>query len=271
MKKFWMMGGAVIAVAVTAMVWNSGPVRSSENLLGKAQSEFAAKARDALIQRQMGQTPPAPVVVAAPKSETTPAPYVVASLGPVAAPTVATRETRFEARSRAPEPQVAVEPQVTVEPQTVTVAPVAPIAAQEIVSSAAPSAPAAEETPAPKMQLAALPAEPKISEAPQQIAVAPVSEVAKVEAPAVTQTYDEPKREFKAERKPRHVKRERRTNDDGYRSERSERYDRADRYERSERSYRAERRAPRYVSGYNLDALRARSPELAAAISRYMN
>ena len=55
MNKFWMMGGAIIAVSVTAMVWNAGPVRSSENLLGKAQSEFAAKARDALIQRQMAQ------------------------------------------------------------------------------------------------------------------------------------------------------------------------------------------------------------------------
>ena len=68
MKKFWMMGGAVIAVSVTAMVWNTGPVRSSENLLGKAQSEFAMKARDALMQRQMGQAPTASVVVAAPKS-----------------------------------------------------------------------------------------------------------------------------------------------------------------------------------------------------------
>ena len=34
MNKFWMMGGAIIAVSVTSMVWNAGPVRSSENLLG---------------------------------------------------------------------------------------------------------------------------------------------------------------------------------------------------------------------------------------------
>ena len=117
------------------------------------------------------------------------------------------------------------------------------------------------------MQLAALPAEPKSSVLPKQIAVAPVSEVAKAETPAVTRNYDEPKRQFKAERKTRHVKRERKTNDD-YRSERSERYDRSERYERSER---VERREPRYISPYNLDSLRARSPELAAAISRYMN
>src|SRR5882757_6661638 len=108
MNKFWMMGGAVIAVSVTAVVWNSGPVRSSENLLGKAQSEFAAKARDALIQRQMAQATTAPLAIAVPKSEA-PAPYVVASLEPVAAPTMITRETRIEAP--APEPQAAVEPQ----------------------------------------------------------------------------------------------------------------------------------------------------------------
>jgi hypothetical protein len=257
MKKFWMMGGAVIAVAVAAMVWNSGPVRSSENLLGKAQAEFAAKARDALIQRQMSQASIAPAVISAPKTEVQ-APYVVASLGPVGAPTAVSRETRVEIPAPAPEPQAAVEP------QTVTAAAVeAPIAAQEIVSpAAAPVAPVAEEAPAPKMQLAALPAEPKSSVLPKQIAVAPVSEVAKAETPAVTRNYDEPKRQFKAERKTRHVKRERKMNDDGYRSERSDRYD---------RSERVERRAPRYISPYNLDSLRARSPELAAAISRYMN
>ena len=263
MKKFWMMGGAVIAVAVAAMVWNSGPVRSSENLLGKAQAEFAAKARDALIQRQMSQASNAPAVISAPKTEVQ-APYVVASLGPVGAPRAVSRETRVEIPAPAPEPQAAVEP------QTLPAAALeAPIAAQEVVSSAAALvAPVAEETPAPKMQLAALPAEPKSSVLPKQIAVAPVSEVAKLETPAVTRTYDEPKRQFKAERKTRHVKRERKTNDDGYRSERSDRYDRSDRYERSER---VERRAPRYISPYNLNSLRARSPELAAAISRYMN
>jgi hypothetical protein len=268
MKKFWMLGGAVIAVSVTAMVWNAAPVRSSENLLSKAQSEFAAKARDALIQRQMAQAPTNSMAVATPKSE--PQPSVVASLEPVAAPTIVARETRFEAP--APEPQVAVEP------QTATVASVdAPIVSQGVVpSAAAPSAPAAEETPAPKMQLAALPAEPKVSVLPKQIAVAPVSEVATAETPAVTRTYEEPKRQFKAERKMRHVERERRTNDDyrserhdrSERSERADRYDRSDRYERSER---VERRTPRYISSYNLDSLRARSPELAAAIARYMD
>jgi hypothetical protein len=96
MNKFWMMGGAIVAVSVTAMVWSAGPVRSSENLLGKAQSEFAMKARDALLQRYMAQSSTAPAVVASPKLET-PLPYVVASLEPVAAPTIVSRETHLEA------------------------------------------------------------------------------------------------------------------------------------------------------------------------------
>jgi hypothetical protein len=246
MKKFWMMGGAVIAVSVAAMVWNAGPVRSAENLLARAQSEFAAKARDALIQRQMAQATMAPLAIAVSKTDA-PSPYVVASLDPVAAPAVATREIRFEAP--APEPQAAVEP------QTVTVASVEPqIALPAAVSGPAPApTPAAEETPATKLQVAAL-EEPKSSVLPKQIDVAPVSEAAKAETRAVTRTSAEPRRQFKAERKTRHVQRERRTND-VYRAERPERF---------------ERRAPRYATPYNLEALRARSPELAAAIARYM-
>src|SRR4051794_36011313 len=104
MNKFWMMSSTVIAASVAAVIWGAGPVRSTENLLGKAQSEFAAKARDALIQRQIAQATVAPQVPAAPKTEA-PSPYVVASLEPVAAP-VMTREIRLEAP--APEAQAAV-------------------------------------------------------------------------------------------------------------------------------------------------------------------
>ena len=84
---------------------------------------------------------------------------------------------------------------------------------------------------------------------PKRIDVAPMSEVATAEPPAVTRTFAEPQRQFKAERKTRRVQRERRTNDVVYRSE---------------------RRAPRYSTPYNLETLRARAPEIAAAIARYM-
>jgi hypothetical protein len=252
MNKFWMMGSTVIAASVAAVIWGAGPVRSTENLLGKAQSEFAAKARDALIQRQMAQATMAPPVSAAPKTEA-PSPIVVASLEPVAAAVVVTREIRAEAP--------AVEPQAAVEPPTVAAAPAeAPIALQATVSAPAPApTPAAEETQATKLQLAAL-EEPTSKVLPKQIAVAPVAEAARAETPVVTPTQAEPRRKFKTERKTRQVQREIRTND-GYRAERTERRERAERYER---------RAPRYETPYNLETLRARAPEIAAAIARYM-
>jgi hypothetical protein len=54
MTKIWMISGAVVAVSVAVMAWSPRPARTSEDLLGKAQSEFAIKARDALIQRRTG-------------------------------------------------------------------------------------------------------------------------------------------------------------------------------------------------------------------------
>jgi hypothetical protein len=250
MNKFWMLSSTVIAASVAAVIWGAGPVRSTENLLGKAQSEFAAKARDALIQRQMAQATMPPQVSAAPKTEA-PSSYVVASLEPVAAPMM-TREIRVA--PPVPEAQAAVEP------PTVTVASVeAPIALPTVAAPAPAPTPAAEETQATKLQLAAL-EEPTSKVLPKQIPIAPVSEVAKAETPAATRTSTEPRRKFKAERKTRQVQRDRNTND-GYRAERSERVERTERYQR---------RAPRYATPYNLETLRARAPEIAAAIARYM-
>lgn len=235
MNKFWMMGGAVIAVSVAAVVWNSGPVRSSENLLGKAQSEFAMKARDALIQRQMAQASPAPAVVAAPKSASL-LPYVVASLEPVAAPTVVARETRFEA--------------VAPEPPTVTAAsPDASIVTRDsVLPPAPPAVPVADETQAKNLQVASLQEEPAVSVSPKWI-LAGASELARVDGAVTTPTYAAPRQQIRAERKTRHVRRERRANAGVYRPERS---------------------ASRTLTPYNLNSLRARSPELAAAIARYM-
>jgi hypothetical protein len=157
---------------------------------------------------------------------------------------VVARETRFEAS--APAPQVAAEPQ----PVTVSSAD-APIASQEAASSAVTaSAPAAEDTAGPKTQMAALPEEPRVSVAPKPMAAAaPVSELAKADAPVITQTHVAPRRQFKAERKTRDARKEPRANAVAYRSERT---------------------APRYITPHNLSALRARAPELAAAIARYM-
>jgi len=67
MNWFWIGGVAVIVVSAAVMTANPRPVRSSESLLGKAQSEFTAKARNALIQRRMAHAPATSAATAATK------------------------------------------------------------------------------------------------------------------------------------------------------------------------------------------------------------
>lgn len=243
MSKFWMMGAAIVAVSVAAMAWNTQPVRSSESLLGKAQSEFAMKARDALMQRYMAQASTAPAAAVAPKS-TALLPYAVASLEPVAAPMVVARKTSLEASA----PQ----------PQTVTIAPLdAPIAMQEVappppVALPAPSVDSAPET---KMQIAALPDEPPVSPSPKPIEVAaPVSELAHADTAVVTTTSAAPRQQAKATQ--------------------SKAAQSAHRTHKQPTTnavvHRSERTASRILTPQDLASLRARSPELAAAIARYM-
>lgn len=268
MKKFWMMGGAAVVVTVAAFVWAS-PVRSSENLLSKAQSEFAAKARDALMQRQMVQGPVMPAALPAPKSAPVQS-EVIASPEPVAPTPVAAPEMPVEIKAP--------------EAKTVTVASLeTPTLSRETVSAPSiPPAPAPEPLPAPaaevappaKIQLAAVPQEPQAEVSPKPAAAAaPVAEVTREEPPVNSRTSEEPRRQYKAERKPRNAQRERRTYDDDYRSDdrRDYRSDRRSDYRSDDRSdyrseYRSERRSQRH---YDLESLRSRAPEIAAAISRY--
>ena len=77
MSKFWMIGVTAIVVSVASVALQVRPVRSSDDLLGKAQAQFAIKARDALVQRRMTSAPPSPVDAAPAGAEL---PYVVASL-----------------------------------------------------------------------------------------------------------------------------------------------------------------------------------------------
>ena len=55
MSKIWMMSSVASIAAVAAMAWGAQPARSSQDWLAKAQSEFATKARDAVIQRRLSQ------------------------------------------------------------------------------------------------------------------------------------------------------------------------------------------------------------------------
>ena len=93
MNRFWMMGVAAVVVSVGVVALQVRPIRSSDNLLGTAQAQFAVKARDALIQRRMTLAQP----IAPAARDAVPAiseiPNLVASREPVAMPTVAGYET----------------------------------------------------------------------------------------------------------------------------------------------------------------------------------
>lgn len=91
MKTILMMSSAAAVAAVAAMVWGAQPARSSQDWLAKAQSEFATKARDAVIQRQIGKASggsPSAALVTESDSAELPVP-VTADLAPELAPTVA--------------------------------------------------------------------------------------------------------------------------------------------------------------------------------------
>jgi hypothetical protein len=240
MSKFYMMGAAVIAVSVAVVAWGCRPVRTSDDLLGKAQAEFEMKARDALIQRRMTQVAPAPAAPSAPASVPEPT-YAVASLEPVVPPTIAAPSA----------PVVAAAP----EAPTVTADSLdAPAASPKLsVPPELPSAPAAEDKKATESQMASQPVPPATENAvtPNPApAVAPTPEVATVTTPVVTPTVGATPREpVKVTRKTCRASHEPRANVV------------ARRYDRD---------AARYSMPYNLQALRARAPEIAAAIARYM-
>ncbi|MGJ4930855.1 hypothetical protein ACQR1I_25365 [Bradyrhizobium sp. HKCCYLS2038] len=54
MTKILMLSSVAAISAIVAMPWGAQPARSSQDWLAKAQSEFATKARDAVIQRKIG-------------------------------------------------------------------------------------------------------------------------------------------------------------------------------------------------------------------------
>jgi hypothetical protein len=243
MRKFWMMSGAIIAVTVAAVAWHPQPVRSSEGLLGKAQAEFATKARDALIARRVAQAPTAPAATSAPSSAPT-EPYVVASLEPIAPPTIATREATVVAVAPVPatptsdsldapveSPKLAASPEFAAAPKTdkETTEP-------QIATLPAPEA--AESAVTPKSA-------PAVAPAPEPATVAtPV-----VATPTVIPAGAMPRAPLKVVHKARPTPNESNTNTVVRRTERA---------------------APRYSTPYSIEALRAHSPELAAAIARYM-
>jgi hypothetical protein len=245
MRKFWMISGAVIAVSAAAVLWSPQPVRSSEGLLGKAQSEFAIKARDALIQRRMTGVTIVPSLTSAPPSVPTP-PYVIASLEPVAPPTVAALKESVV--SVAP-----VSPPTTAGSQDVPVAlPNLPVLPEFV------AAPKTEDKKAAEPQIVSLPEPPAAEKivTPKPVpAVAPTPELATVTTPVVVAPAVSPTHAaLQAPAKVAHK---------AHRAPNNE-------LNINTVARRSERAARGYSTPYGIEALRAHAPELAAAIARYM-
>jgi hypothetical protein len=196
---------------VFAVGWNYGPAHASDPLLGKAQSEFAIRARDALIQRRMAQISVtseisvtqapsvAPAVSVTPSASATPvipdtlaaaseAPsasertYAVASLEPVGPP----MRSRFET----PDPAVASQPP-TADAVKATVPSSEVLVSEPVAPPAQPETAATEDNPAAEITAEA-PIEPKVEAQIEtkaaQVPVAPVAEtkVAETQIAALT-------------------------------------------------------------------------------------
>jgi hypothetical protein len=248
MSKFWMMGVAAITITVAVVALDSRPVRSSEDLLGndllgKAQSEFAIKARDALVQRRMVQASTAPELASAPSVPQ--APYKVASLEPVAPPTIAV-------------PQAIVLPVAPVPPAVTVETPEAPVASRPAVKKTEEKT--AVKQPTTEPQVTSLPGAPATEYAvtpkpAPTVAVTPA--LTTVAAKGVTPTGGTQRERAKGPRQVQRASNAPRTA-----------------LKTAPRAKTIVRRSETYASRnsmpYDMEALRARAPEIAAAIARYM-
>ncbi|MGJ4949626.1 hypothetical protein [Bradyrhizobium sp. HKCCYLS20291] len=90
MTKILMLSSVAAISAIVAMPWGAQPARSSQDWLAKAQSEFATKARDAVIQRKIGaDAGVAPASTTQPPSVAEAADQPAAPRPPAAVPAVA--------------------------------------------------------------------------------------------------------------------------------------------------------------------------------------
>lgn len=242
MKTIVMMSSAAAVAAVAAMVWGAQPARSSQDWLAKAQTEFATKARDAVIQRQAGKD------FGSAENQTSVA-SAEFSTSVAAAPALRTPEV-----AQAPVAPLTVEPVKNVT--------VASLPADVVTAPDQPAAPAFNE-PVREQAAAPAPVQPDINTvtvtkpaepvAPQPV-IAPMPQV-KAEAPAVVAPVAPIAKPAVAESQPRDVAPQK-----------------ARRVAKSTVSPHASRRpaSDSSMEKRGLDALRQRAPEIAAMVSRYM-
>jgi hypothetical protein len=230
MSKIGMIGGAALATTLLATVFYYHHGHASNALLAQAQSEFMTKARDALLERRIGEVPTNGVVAA--KRPSVPAQtYMVASLEPVAPPS--TVQVEMSAATAAPVSSTATRDIVEMlavvnelpEPAKVEVNSAGQENELEPEATPLPAEPAAQ-------QITAAPNGPETAAAP---IVAPLTNpVAHRPAKAVQKITQAPSRKTMI----------------------------AARY--------PERAISRERLPYDLEALRARAPQIMAMIRRYM-
>jgi hypothetical protein len=236
MSKIGTIGGAALAATFLATVFYYHPSSASNALLAQAQSEFMTQARDALLARRIGGVSTNNVLAAAAAPAQS---YVVASLEPVAPPSTAQVETPVSAQVEIPAATAAPIFSAATEDLVET-----PAVVNELPEPAKVEISAAVQVNEVKPEVAPLPAEPvtqqnatapkkPVTPAPQ--IVAPLTNpVAHLPVKAVQKTTETPSRKtIVAARHP-------------------------------------ERAILRERLPYNLEALRARAPQIMAAIARYI-
>jgi hypothetical protein len=268
MSKIGITSGTAIALSVMATVLYYQPSHASDALLAKAQSEFTAKARDAVLQRR-AQAQTGMVLAAVPQSEpaqtyklASPSPAAVSAPAPVMASerTIPARPATAPVQTEAA-PAQAVTADVVEAPVVVARLPDVDTAVssetkvEEVRAEAKPLPVEHIETPKqPELPQAAAPqvvtpAAQVVTAAPQVVAPAPqvVAPAPQVATPATNSAAPATAKTQKATREAAKTVSGRNPN-----------------LRQLQREFAAGRMP------YNAEALRARAPEIAAAIARYM-
>jgi hypothetical protein len=269
MSKIGITSGTAIALSVVATVFCYQPSHASDALLAKAQAEFTAKARDAVLQRRAAQAPTGMVLASVPHSEPAQTPsepvqnHTATSLEPSAPSAPASLETSAD-RSIPARTATAPVQAVTAPVQPAT----ADVAETPVVVAKLPEVPApvSSETKADEVQAESkpLPAEaaaekilaPKQPELPQAPATQVVTPAPKVATPAPQVAMP-----TTTSAAPASGKIQKTTRESAKPVSAKQMSTMARRYERDFSG----QRPP-----YDMETLRAKAPEIAAAIARYM-
>jgi hypothetical protein len=266
MSKIGITSGTAIALSVMATVFYYQPSHASDALLAKAQSEFTAKARDAVLQRR-AQAQTGMVLAAVPQSEQTyklasPSPAAISAPAPVmasersiperpatapvqteAAPAQAATVDVVQAPvvvARLPDVDTAVSSETKVEDVRPEAKPL-PVEHIETPKQLEPPQAAAPQVVTPAAQVVT-PAPQVVTPAPQVVTPAP-----QVATPATTTTAPATAKTQKATREPAKTASAKNPN-----------------LRQIQREFAAGRMP------YDAETLRAKAPEIAAAIARYM-